>query len=177
MGHGRPFNCGSRRGNLHRDRRCPDLRARAARERANPRSSTEVVGSEPAPARDDDGWPSAPPQEPAVGHSHNRRGQALLATVRRGRHVAVMTPMRPVSPTPSRRSWFFNAEAMVPPGLDPVTLRGRGTARRGRRGRGQELAYAPGDDLHLRRPHTHSESERWSTTEELDGDGETSPLR
>ena len=135
------------------------------------------MGPEPAPARDDDGWPSAQPLEPAVGHSPNRRGQTLLAAVRRGRHVAVVPPMPPVSPTPFRRSWFFNAEAMVPPGLDPVTPRGRGTARRGRRGRGQELAYAPSDDLHLRRPHTHPEEERWSTTEELDRDGETSPLR
>ena len=61
-------------------------------------------------------------------------------------------------------------------GLDPVTPRGRSTARRGRGGRGQELAYVPGDDLPLRRPHTHSEAERWSTTEELDRDGKTSPL-
>ena len=128
------------------------------------------MGPEPAPARDDDGWLSAQPQEPAVGHSPNRLEKALLAAVRRGRNVAVVPPMPPVSPTPSRRSWFFNVEAMVPPGLDPVT------ARRGRRGRGQELAYAPGDDLHLRRPHTHLEAERWASTEDLDRDGETTPL-
>ena len=112
-----------------------------------------------------------------MGYSPNPRGQALLVAVRRGRHVAVVPLMRPVSPTPSRRSWSFNSEAMVPPGLDPVTPRGRGTARRGRGGHDQELAYAPGDDLPLPRPHRHLEAERWSTTEELDRDGETSPLR
>ena len=171
MGDGRPFNYGS-----HRDRRCPGLRAWAARERANPRSPTKVVGPEPASTRDDDGWPSTQPRQSAAGLSPNRRGQALLAAVRRGHNVAVVPLMLPASPMLSRHAWSFNAGAMVPPGLDPVTSRGRGTARRGWGGYGQDLAYAPGDDLPLRRPHTHSEAERWATTEELDRDSKTSPL-
>ena len=75
-----------------------------------------------------------------MGFSPNCRGQSVLAAVRRGRNVAVVPPMRAASPTPFHRSWSFNAGAMVPPGLDPVALRGRGTARRGREGQGQDLA-------------------------------------
>ena len=74
----------------------------------------------------------------------------MLAALRRGRNVAVVPPVRPASPTPTRRSWAFNAEAMVPPGMDPVAPRGSGTAHRGRGGRGQDLAYLPGEGPLLR---------------------------
>ena len=129
--------------------------------------------------------PSLPPLEMTMAGRQPSPGSPLWASLPIAADrlywplygVAVGPPMRLVSPTPSRRSRSFNAEAMVPPGLDPVTPRGCGSARRGQEGRGQELAYTPGDDLPLRRPHTHSEVKRWTTTEELDRDGKTSPLR
>ena len=49
--------------------------------------------------------------KPRAGHT---------ATVRRGRDMAVVPPLRVPSLTASNRSWTFNAGAMVPPGLDAV---------------------------------------------------------
>ena len=135
-----------------------------------------MVGPELASNGDEDGWSSAQPRPTAAACSPNRRGQAVLAAVQRGRNVAVVPPMRPVSPAPTLRSWAFNAEVMIPPGMDPVAPQGCGPACLGRRGRGQDLAYVPCDDLPLRRPHTRSVAERWASTEDLDRDCETMPL-
>ena len=72
--------------------------------------------------------PSLPPtgmrtagRQPSLGRPLRLASPiSVLAAVRLGRNVVIVPPVRPVSATPTHRSWAFNAEAMIPPGMDPV---------------------------------------------------------
>ena len=129
MGHGRPINPGPRGGVSRQNRRCPELRTWAARQRSSLPPPTEVVGPEPGSV-DGDSWLREPGMSTASPWSagSSRRGQVSIAA--RGRPVAVVSPQRPSNwdvrdPPASTRS----STGLSLRGRMMRALRGRGSGR------------------------------------------------